>query len=75
MLVDNQSAIKLAGNPEFHKRTKHIDVRYHYVREVCEQGGIVLKYIDTTHQLADVFTKPLPKQSFKGLIQELGISA
>ncbi|KAK2575155.1 hypothetical protein KPH14_012674 [Odynerus spinipes] len=44
MFVDNQSAIKLAGNPEFHKRTKHIDERYHYAREVSEQGDIVLKY-------------------------------
>ena len=43
--VDNQSAIKLAKNPEYHKRTKHIDIRYHYLREKWEEGEIVLHYV------------------------------
>lgn len=59
---DNTSAIKLASNPEFHKRTKHIDVQYHFIREINEKGTVTLKYIKSEEQLADIFTKPLPRE-------------
>ncbi|XP_044585033.1 secreted RxLR effector protein 161-like [Cotesia glomerata] len=73
MNVNNQSAIKLASNPEFHKRTKHIEVRYHFIREVVEKGTIVLAYVKTQEQLADIFTKPLPKHQLQYIRQKLRI--
>jgi hypothetical protein len=56
---DNQSAIKLSINPAFHPRTKHIDLRYHIIREYVAEGKIELEYVDTDHMLADMLTKPL----------------
>jgi len=65
--VDNQSAIKLAKNPKFHKRSKHIDIRYHYLRERVADGDIDVKYIPTEVQIADIFTKHLPRDRFIAL--------
>jgi len=70
--VDNQSAIKLIKNPEFHKRTKHIDVRYYFVRELYEEGKIGVEYVATQEQLADIMTKPLAKGPFQELRGKLG---
>jgi hypothetical protein len=58
---DNQGCIALSENPVFHKRTKHIDVRYHFIRERVANGEIKLTYIPTEHQLADLMTKALAK--------------
>lgn len=55
---DNQSVQKLACNPVFHNRTKHIDIKYHFVREALERNEIILKYESTDKMIADVF-KPL----------------
>ena len=57
ILVDNESAIKLGQNPEFHKRSKHIDIQYHYIREAIQEGKVKLTYINTKRQLADLLTK------------------
>jgi len=57
MRPDNQGSIKLIKNPEFHKRTKHIDVRFHYIREIYENGQIDIKYVPSSKQLADILTK------------------
>lgn len=65
--VDNMSAIKLVKNPVFHKRTKHIDVQYHYIREKYEEGYFELIHIGTTEQVADVLTKALNKNRHKYL--------
>lgn len=62
---DNQSAIRLVKNPEYHKRTKHIDIQYHYIREKFEAGEIDITYIHTTQQIADIMTKPLPRDKFE----------
>lgn len=59
--MDCQSAIKLVRNPEYHKRTKHINVRYHFIREKFEDGVFQLKNVSTSEQLTDVITKALPK--------------
>ena len=61
---DNQGAIALAKNPEFHKRTKHIDIRYHFVREKVEDGHVILKYCPTLDMLADLMTKPISATQF-----------
>lgn len=58
---DNQGCIAMSNNPVMLKRTKHIDVRYHFIREKVENGDVVLKYIPTEDQLADLLTKPLPR--------------
>ena len=59
ILLDNESAIKLGENPEFHKRTKHIDIAYHFIRENIQQNKINVIYIETKKQLADLLTKSL----------------
>jgi hypothetical protein len=59
LMCDSSSAICLAQNPVFHKRAKHIKVRYHFLRDHVEKEDIVMKYIDTERQLSDIFTKPL----------------
>ena len=61
---DNQSAIKVCRNPEFHKRLKHVDIRYHFIREKVKDRVVILKYIPTNSQVADFFTKPLSLTSF-----------
>ena len=71
--MDNQSAIRLIKNPEFHKRTKHIDVRYHFIREKYENGLFTLNYIPSDEQLADFFTKPLMKGRFQSLRKTLNV--
>jgi hypothetical protein len=57
--IDNQSAIALCKNPVFHNRSKHIDVRYHFLREWVEKREIVISYLATENQLADLLTKAL----------------
>ena len=59
LYVDNQSAIKLVKNPSFHRRSKHIDVRYQYICEKQRSGEIETKYVKTNDQYADFLTKPL----------------
>ena len=59
--VDNQGAEKLATNPVYHKRTKHIDIRYHHVRDIVKNNEIVLKYCPTENMIADILTKNLAK--------------
>ena len=57
VMEDNNGAIKLSNNPEFHKRTKHIDIKYQFIRELVESNKIRLIYISTKEQLADPLTK------------------
>lgn len=75
LYIDNQSAIRLVLNPEFHKRTKHIDVKYHYIREKVENREIRVAFVPTEAQLADVFTKALPRNRFFDLCTSLGMCA
>jgi hypothetical protein len=73
LLQDNQSAIAIAKNPEFHARTKHIDIRHHFVRDAVEDKMIHLKFCPTEEMVADALTKPLPKTSFQELRARLGV--
>ena len=69
ILEDNQSAIEMAKNPVGHKRTKHIDIRHHFIREAVQAGT----YCPTTDMLADIFIKFLPKIQFEKLRCQLGL--
>ena len=71
---DNQGAIKLAQSREFRKKTKHIEVHHHYVREQVEKREITLSYIPTEDQAADIFTKPLPGPRFEKLRDMIGVA-
>ena len=70
---DNQSAVRLVRNPEYHQRTKHIDVKYHHIRDLQEAGVINVTHIRTKDQLADLFTKGLEAGRFQYLIQSIGV--
>jgi hypothetical protein len=73
LLCDNESAIKIAYNPCEYFRTKHIDIRYHFLRDHAIKGDIVISHVGTNDQLADIFTKPLDKKRFRELQSELNI--
>ncbi|WVZ81029.1 hypothetical protein U9M48_028456 [Paspalum notatum var. saurae] len=73
LLVDSTSAISVAKNPVLHSRTKHIDVRFHFLRDQYEKGDIDLIHVVSANQLADIFTKPLEFDAFTRLRGELGV--
>jgi hypothetical protein len=73
ILEDNQGAIALANNPAYHARTKHIDIRYHFVRECVENGDITLTYCNTKDMVADALTKALPKERHWILLGKMGM--
>ncbi|GJR30658.1 retrovirus-related pol polyprotein from transposon TNT 1-94 [Tanacetum coccineum] len=70
---DSKSAIAISCNPVQHTRTKHIDVRYHFIKDHVEKGTIELYFVGTEFQLADLFTKSLPEARFKFLVEKLGM--
>ncbi|GJS29291.1 retrovirus-related pol polyprotein from transposon TNT 1-94 [Tanacetum coccineum] len=72
IFYDNTSTIAISNNLVLHSRTKHIDIRYHFIRDHILKGDIELHFIPTQYQLADIFTKPLDEPTFKRLIVELG---
>ena len=73
LLCDSTSAISVAKNPVLHSRTKHIEVRYHFLRDNVEKGKIVLSHVPTQDQIADIFNKPLDQATFTRLRGELGV--
>ena len=70
LLCDNESAVKLANNLIQHSRTKHIDIRHHFLRDHVAKNDISLEGVD---QLADIFTKPLDEATFCRLRNELNV--
>jgi hypothetical protein len=62
------------ANPEFHARSKHIDVQYHYVRELLESNTISVEYIRTSEMAADCLTKPLKRRLLKNNLDILGLT-
>ena len=73
IFCDNTSAINISKNFVLHCRTKHIDVRHHFLRDHVKQKDISLVYIDTKSQLAHIFTKPLCEVDFCRIRNELGM--
>ena len=73
IMEDNQGTIALSQNPEYHARTKHIDVQYHFIRECIEMGQICLRYCPTEDMVADALTKPLARDRFEKLGKEMGL--
>jgi hypothetical protein len=73
MLIDNKSAIELSKNPIYHERTKHIDTRYHFIRECVGKGDVDVEHVSTEHQLADILTKALPRVRFIELRGRIGV--
>ncbi|XP_020266633.1 uncharacterized protein LOC109842135 [Asparagus officinalis] len=73
IFVDNKSSIHLAKNPVHHGRSKHIDTRFHFLRDHVKQKTVELKHCHTTEQVADIYTKPLSGETFMRLRDMLGI--
>ncbi|KAL8137843.1 hypothetical protein V2J09_003844 [Rumex salicifolius] len=73
LLCDNTSTIKLSKNLVMHERSKHIRVRYHFLRDLTKEGVIKLVYCRSEMQLADIMTKPLKLPSFQKIREELGM--
>jgi hypothetical protein len=70
---DNQSCVKLSKNPVFHEMSKHIEIKYYFLRDKVQRGEVVLQYISTDEQTADILTKPLSKIKFAYLRDKLGL--
>ena len=73
LYCDNISAINISKNPVQHSKTKHIEIRHHFIRELVEEKKIVLEYISTDKQIADIFTKALDTNRFESLRTSLGL--
>ena len=69
----NTSAINLTKNPIQHSRTKHIDIKHHFIRDHALKGEIILEFVSTKEQLADILTKPLDGEKFKYISDKLGM--
>ena len=63
ILCDNQSGIRMTENPVFHDRSKHIDIRYHFIRDMVQRGAVRLDHIGTDEQVADILTSPWGRSS------------
>jgi hypothetical protein len=72
--LDNKSAISLIKNPVFHERSKHIDLRFHFIRECVEKGQISVEFTRTEAQLADILTKPLGRVKFQEMREKIGVT-
>ncbi|KAA0058430.1 putative mitochondrial protein [Cucumis melo var. makuwa] len=71
--VDNKSTIALAKNPVFHDRSKHIDTRFHFIRDCISRKEVQVEYVKAEDQIADIFTKPLKVNVFNNLRTLLGV--
>ena len=70
---DNQSCVKLLENLVFHDNSKHIEIKYHYIRDMVQRGSMKLQYVAIDKQIADVLTKPLVRVKFEYFREKLGV--
>ena len=75
MSGDNQGSIKIVTEPNYRRRTRHVDVHHHYVRDEVEKGIINFEYVPTNKNLADILTKPLLKPALTTLVTALCLQA
>ena len=73
ILTDSQGSMALSKNPGHHQRSKHIDIRYHFVREQVALGSVDFKYVPTSNMAADQLTKPLAQKQHEHCVQLMGI--
>ena len=73
LYCDSESAIRIFHNPVQHSKTKHIALRYHFIKDHVEDGNVEIHFVRTTDQLVDIFTKALPVASFNKILQGLGM--
>jgi hypothetical protein len=73
MRGDNQGALALVKNPHLHERSKHIDICYHFIRDLAEKGKLNVEFIPTTEMVADGMTKPLQRVAFERFKAQLGV--
>lgn len=73
LYCDNTSSINISKNPMMPAKTKHIATKYHYVRELVEDKQVKMEYINSKEQIANIFTKKLPKDTFEYLRHKLGV--
>ena len=73
ILCDNTSAINISKNLVMHSKTKHIPIRFHFLGEQVTEKNIKLEYVETKEQIANIFTKPLRRETFEYLRQKLGV--
>jgi hypothetical protein len=71
--MDSKGAMDFAANAQFSKRTKHIDIRHHFIRDHLEKGDISLEWVPTEDMTADILTKPLDRKRFMALRDRLGV--
>ena len=63
----------MSKNPVFHDKSKHIEIKYHYIRDMVQRGAVKLQYVATKEQIADVLTKPLARLKFEYFRERLGV--
>jgi len=73
IMQHNQATIAMTRNPVHHKRSKHIDIKYHFVRNEVARKNIKLQYCDSKSMIADILKKPLPRDCFKHLSESMGL--
>lgn len=73
LYIDNEAALSLTRNPKFHSRTKHIDVKFHFIRDANSTGQVNTKRVDTKNNVADVLTKGMAGQRHMEMMQQLGM--
>jgi hypothetical protein len=73
LLIDNQSALQVAKNPEHHGRMKHLDLCFYWLRDEVGKGYIQIEYVPTQEQIADILTKALPRPTVLRLLAKMGL--
>jgi hypothetical protein len=70
---DNQSYVKLSENHVFHDKSKHIEIKYHYIRDIVQRKALHVQYLPTPEHIANIFTKPLARMKFQYFHERLGL--